>query len=95
MLGDWKMKTRSPGNNLSVTVSVKHPVLGNYFTAFLTAKRVLSTSKVNYALFFWLMPQKAAIYTYWQVSNFHIYGTCLTLVAFIYGNVNINLPILT
>ncbi|KAK1378428.1 TBC1 domain family member 14 like [Heracleum sosnowskyi] len=66
MLGDWKMKTRSIGNNLSVTVSVKHPVLGNYFTAFLTAKRVLSTSKVCYAFFFWFMPQKAAIYTYWQ-----------------------------
>ncbi|KAL8103419.1 hypothetical protein AgCh_027841 [Apium graveolens] len=66
MLGDWKMKTRSPGNNLSVTVSVKHPVLGNYFTAFLTAKRVLPTTKINYLFFFWLMPQKAAIYTYWQ-----------------------------
>ncbi|WOH12046.1 hypothetical protein DCAR_0831544 [Daucus carota subsp. sativus] len=66
MLGDWKMKTRSPGNNLSVTVSVKHPVLGNYFTASLTAQKVKSSSKVDYALFFWLMPQKAAIYTYWQ-----------------------------
>ena len=73
MLGDWKMKTRSPGNNLSVTVSVKHPVLGNYFTASLTAQKVKSSSKVDYALFFWLMPQKAAIYTYWQVSSFHAF----------------------
>lgn len=69
MHGDWHMKTRSPGNKLSVTVVVEHPVLGNYFTASLTAKRVVFTSKLDYAIFFWLMPHKAAIYTYWQVST--------------------------
>ncbi|KAK1378430.1 hypothetical protein POM88_025174 [Heracleum sosnowskyi] len=66
MLGDWHMKTKSPGNNLSVSILVKHPELGNYFTASLTAKKILFTSDVDYALFFWLKPQIGAILTYWQ-----------------------------
>lgn len=66
MLGDWHMKAKSPGNNLSVSILVKHPELGNYFTASLTAKKILLTSNVDYALFFWLKPQIGAIVTYWQ-----------------------------
>ncbi|KAM7524893.1 hypothetical protein LguiA_014795 [Lonicera macranthoides] len=66
MLGNWSIKTRSPGKNLFVKVSVDHPQLGNYFTATLTAKRVSALIPIDHAIFFWLMPQKAAVWTYWQ-----------------------------
>ena len=73
MLGDWHLKTRAPGNSLSLTISVKHPVLGNYFTTSLTAKKLLITSNVDYEFFFWLMPHKGAIQTYLQVSRSYIF----------------------
>ncbi|XP_017222158.1 uncharacterized protein LOC108198897 [Daucus carota subsp. sativus] len=66
MLGDWHLKTKAPGNSLSLTIAVKHPVLGNYFTTSLTAKKLLITSNVDYEFFFWLMPHKGAIQTYLQ-----------------------------
>ncbi|KAL8103375.1 hypothetical protein AgCh_027804 [Apium graveolens] len=68
MLGDWHMRAKAPGNSLSVSILVKHPELGNYFTASLTAKKLEITSNIDYALFFWLKPQIGAILTYWQVS---------------------------
>jgi len=67
MLGNWKIKTNVPGDNLVVNISVNHPKLGDYFTASLTANRV-SSSSVEHAVFFWLMPHKVAIWIYWHVS---------------------------
>ncbi|KAJ4977190.1 hypothetical protein NE237_002296 [Protea cynaroides] len=64
MLGNWKMKVTAPGEHLFLAISVEHPELGDYFTATLTAKRVSSTSSVT--IFFWLMPQKVAVWIYWQ-----------------------------
>ncbi|KAI3719686.1 hypothetical protein L6452_20588 [Arctium lappa] len=65
MLGSWSMRTNIPGDNLVVNISVKHPKLGDYFTASLTANRV-SSSSVQHALFFWLMPHKVALWIYWH-----------------------------
>ncbi|KAK1425358.1 hypothetical protein QVD17_20709 [Tagetes erecta] len=65
MLGNWKIKTSVPGDNLVVNISVNHPKLGDYFTASLTANRV-SSSSVEHAVFFWLMPHKVAIWIYWH-----------------------------
>lgn len=74
MLGNWSIKTRSPGKNLFVKVSVDHPQLGNYFTATLTAKRVSSLTPIDHEIFFWLMPHKAAVWTYWQVSTIYLFN---------------------
>ncbi|GFQ08714.1 hypothetical protein PHJA_003015400 [Phtheirospermum japonicum] len=65
MLGNWRMKTSEPGDNLHVVISSQHPKLGNYFTASLTAKRVTS-SLGDYSGFFWLMPHKVALWIYWH-----------------------------
>lgn len=67
MLGNWKIKTTAPDDNLLVTISVEHPTLGDYFYASLTAKR-MSSSATDVALFFWLMPHKVAFWIYWHVS---------------------------
>lgn len=65
MLGNWNIRTSTPGDSLLVAISVQHPNLDDYFTATLTAKRV-SSSAADPALFFWLMPHKVAIWIYWQ-----------------------------
>ncbi|KAL7211422.1 hypothetical protein ACSBR2_014313 [Camellia fascicularis] len=44
---------------------VRHPKLGDYFTASLTGKRI-SSSAADHALFFWLMPHKVAFAIYWE-----------------------------
>ncbi|CAL5412517.1 unnamed protein product [Camellia sinensis] len=54
MLGNWSMKTNAPGDNIFVTISVRHPKLGDYFTASLTGKRI-SSSAADHALFFWAL----------------------------------------
>ncbi|KAF3449944.1 hypothetical protein FNV43_RR06023 [Rhamnella rubrinervis] len=66
MLGNWTIKANAPGDNLSVTISVQHPKLGDYFTATLNAKKVSSSSVSDHALFFWLMPHKVAVWIYWH-----------------------------
>nr|XP_043624442.1 uncharacterized protein LOC122596010 [Erigeron canadensis] len=65
MLGSWNMKTSVPGDKLMVKISVSHPKLGDYFTATLTANRI-SSSSVQHAVFFWLMPHKVALWIYWH-----------------------------
>lgn len=42
MLGNWDIRFRAdaPGNNLIRAISVKHPELGDYFTATLKMRRV-------------------------------------------------------
>ncbi|KAI3873326.1 hypothetical protein MKW92_017537 [Papaver armeniacum] len=65
MLGDWTIKATAPGNSLLISISVKHPTLGDYFIATLNAKRV-SSGASDPALFFWLMPHKVALWIYWQ-----------------------------
>ncbi|KAL7242063.1 hypothetical protein ACSBR1_014606 [Camellia fascicularis] len=65
MLGNWSMRTNAPGDNIFVTISVRHPKLGDYFTASLTGKRI-SSSAADHALFFWLMPHKVALAIYWE-----------------------------
>lgn len=67
MLGNWSIRTDTPGDNLVVNISVKHPKHGDYFTASLRANRV-SSSSVDHAVFFWLMPHKVALWIYWHVS---------------------------
>ncbi|KAH0676664.1 hypothetical protein KY285_024465 [Solanum tuberosum] len=66
MLGNWTMKTNTPGDNLFVTISVNHPKHGEYFSASLMAKRVSSSTHTDLDLFFWLMPHKVAFGIYWQ-----------------------------
>ncbi|XP_068654975.1 uncharacterized protein [Aristolochia californica] len=66
MHGNWKMHTKTPGEDLLLDISVQHPDLGNYFTATLKAKKVRSSQTPILALFFWFMPQKVAIWIYWQ-----------------------------
>ncbi|KAL8227792.1 hypothetical protein R6Q57_015376 [Mikania cordata] len=65
MLGNWSLKTSVPGDNLLVKISVNHPKLGDYFTASLIASRI-SSSSIQHAVFFWLMPHKVAIWIYWH-----------------------------
>ncbi|CAH1416577.1 unnamed protein product [Lactuca virosa] len=65
MLGNWSIRTSTPGDNLVVNISVKHPKHGDYFTASLRANRV-SSSSVDHAVFFWLMPHKVALWIYWH-----------------------------
>ncbi|KAF5944760.1 hypothetical protein HYC85_018837 [Camellia sinensis] len=67
MLENWSMRTNAPGDNIFVTFSVRHPKLGDYFTASLTGKRI-SSSAADLALFFWLMPHNVALAIYWEVS---------------------------
>ncbi|KAF8413565.1 hypothetical protein HHK36_001556 [Tetracentron sinense] len=68
MLGNWSMRANEPGDDLFIAISVQHPNLGDYFTATLRAKRVSSSSswESDPAFFFWLMPQKVALWIYWQ-----------------------------
>jgi len=68
MLGSWNIKASDPGENLSISISVHHPEFGNYFTASLKAKKLCSTSALDHAVFFWLMPHKVAVWIYWHVS---------------------------
>ncbi|GAB2279866.1 hypothetical protein Dimus_014503 [Dionaea muscipula] len=64
MQGSWSIKATAPGEDLCVVVLVQHPELGHYFSATLKAKMVPNVS--DDALFFWLMPQKVALWIYWQ-----------------------------
>lgn len=66
MLGDWCIRANAPGDNLSVSISVQHPELGNYFSATLTAQRMSPLLVADHALFFWLMPHKVAFWIYWH-----------------------------
>ncbi|MCI35142.1 hypothetical protein A2U01_0056363, partial [Trifolium medium] len=68
MLGNWSIKAGEPGENLNISVSVHHPELGNYFTATLKAKKLCSssTSMLDHAVFFWLMPHKIVVGMYWN-----------------------------
>ncbi|CAA0823722.1 Unknown protein [Striga hermonthica] len=66
MLGNWKMKTSEPDDNLHIVISVHHPKLGNYFSASLAAKRVSQYLPADYSRFFWLMPHKVALWIYWH-----------------------------
>ncbi|CAM8925319.1 unnamed protein product [Rhodiola kirilowii] len=65
MLGNWSIKAGAPAENLYVEITVKHPELGDYFTAILKAKR-LSSLWIDQERFFWLMPHKVAIWIYWH-----------------------------
>ncbi|KAI3873327.1 hypothetical protein MKW92_017538 [Papaver armeniacum] len=65
MLGNWTIKATEPGNSLSISISVQHPTLRDYFIATLNAKRV-SSGASDPALFFWLMPHTVALWIYWQ-----------------------------
>lgn len=66
MLGSWSIKANTPGDSLSVAISVKHPEFGDYFVASLKTKRIHSTFGSEHALFFWLMPHKVAVWIYWH-----------------------------
>ncbi|KAJ0982351.1 hypothetical protein J5N97_010606 [Dioscorea zingiberensis] len=67
MLGNWNIHASSPGDDLSIRILVQHPTLGNYFTATLSAKRINSSSSpLELAIYFWLMPHKVAMWIYWQ-----------------------------
>ncbi|KAJ8761874.1 hypothetical protein K2173_005585 [Erythroxylum novogranatense] len=64
MLGNWSISTAVPGDNLSVSISVQHPELGDYFVATLKAKRISSVLVSDLDMFFWLMPHKVALWIY-------------------------------
>ncbi|KAJ9135850.1 hypothetical protein P3X46_032978 [Hevea brasiliensis] len=66
MLGDWRIRANSPGDGLSVSISVQHPELGDYFVATLKAKRISLFLGSDHDLFFWLMPHKVAFWIYWH-----------------------------
>lgn len=69
MLGTWKIRANEPGDDLSVSIEVQHPHLGNYFSATLKAKRISPAQASDPAVFFWLMPHKVGIWIYWHVSE--------------------------
>ncbi len=69
MLGDWRIRANAPGDGLSVSISVQHPELGDYFVATLKAKRISLFLGSDHDLFFWLMPHKVAFWIYWHVSG--------------------------
>ena len=69
MHGNWIIKANDPDDSLFVAISVKHPTLGDYFTATLRAKKVSASLVSDPSLFFWLMPHKVAMWIYWHVSN--------------------------
>ncbi|KAK3250824.1 hypothetical protein CYMTET_39820 [Cymbomonas tetramitiformis] len=65
MQGIWHLKAPPPGDQLSLTVSVTHPLHGKFFTAHLSAtwcKEVRS----NDVRWCWLMAHRVAIGIYWQ-----------------------------
>ncbi|CAJ2658653.1 unnamed protein product [Trifolium pratense] len=68
MLGNWSIKAGEPGENLNISISIHHPELGNYFTATLKAKKLCSssTSILDHAVFFWLIPHKIVVGMYWN-----------------------------
>ncbi|EEF42636.1 conserved hypothetical protein [Ricinus communis] len=66
MLGNWRIKANAPGDSLSVIISVQHPEFGDYFVATLEAKRLPSLLASDHSFFFWLMPQKVALWIYWH-----------------------------
>lgn len=66
MLGSWRIKATAPEDDLSVSIVVQHPDLGEYFCATLRAKKVHSSMISNRTLFFWLMPHKVAVWIYWH-----------------------------
>ncbi|PKA56980.1 hypothetical protein AXF42_Ash002284 [Apostasia shenzhenica] len=67
MQGNWSIRADVPGESIFIAISVHHPTLGNYFTATLSAKRVhSSTTPLDLATYFWLMPHKVAMWIYWQ-----------------------------
>ncbi|KAF2305450.1 hypothetical protein GH714_005439 [Hevea brasiliensis] len=66
MLGDWRIRANAPGDGLSVSISVQHPELGDYFVATLKAKRISLFLGSDHDLFFWLMPHKVAFWIYWH-----------------------------
>ncbi|MQL98171.1 hypothetical protein Taro_030886 [Colocasia esculenta] len=70
MLGNWNIRAGEPGGNLFVGISIQHPEMGNYFTATLAARRVsmhsFAPSPLGPAFFFWFMPQRVALWIYWQ-----------------------------
>lgn len=88
MLGQWRLKVNEPGEDLYAYISVQHPDFGNnYFVATLKAKRVeiSSTTPDDLEAFFWLIPHKGSIISYWNVSHcffsffyifFHLYNYC-------------------
>lgn len=69
MLGNWSIRANAPGDNIFVVISVKHPELGDYFTAALKIKKVPSSLSGHHVVFFWLMPHKVALWIYWHVSD--------------------------
>ncbi|KAJ3669976.1 hypothetical protein LUZ60_010300 [Juncus effusus] len=73
MMGNWRIETNEPGENLSVIISVHHETLGNYFTAILRAKQVDSVKdSISVQSYFWLMPHKVAFWIYWQAVRLWI-----------------------
>lgn len=66
MLGNWRIKATEPGDDLSVSILVQHPHLGEYFCATLRVKRVPPSMVPDHTLFFWLMPHKVAVWIYWH-----------------------------
>lgn len=66
MLGNWSIRANAPGDNLSVSITVQHPDLGEYFVAIMKARRIPSSPGLDHAIFFWLMPHKVAMWIYWQ-----------------------------
>ncbi|KAG0557217.1 hypothetical protein KC19_11G111100 [Ceratodon purpureus] len=60
----WQMQAAAPGQELLLRIGVQHPEHGNYFQAILKAKRV--TRAVDPEAFTWMMPQRVAIWIYWQ-----------------------------
>ncbi|KAL9242117.1 hypothetical protein vseg_016149 [Gypsophila vaccaria] len=64
MLGNWRINTTKPCNDLSIVISVQHPHFGEHFCATLKAKKIASS--LDHMLYFWLMPHKVAMWIYWH-----------------------------
>mmetsp|Transcript_32682 Transcript_32682/g.61431 ORF Transcript_32682/g.61431 Transcript_32682/m.61431 type:complete len:138 (+) Transcript_32682:909-1322(+) len=65
MKGVWHLKASTPGDMLTLSVAVKHPDYGNFFTALLSLEK---QCHVHSTLdeWLWFRPQRVAIWIYWH-----------------------------
>ncbi|KAL8479381.1 hypothetical protein ACS0TY_026305 [Phlomoides rotata] len=69
MLGNWRLKVNEPGEHLFAFVAVEHTKFGTYFRSSFTAKKVMTSPSLtsdDLEAFFWLMPHKITMTTYWN-----------------------------
>mmetsp|Transcript_21522 Transcript_21522/g.41963 ORF Transcript_21522/g.41963 Transcript_21522/m.41963 type:complete len:328 (+) Transcript_21522:122-1105(+) len=66
MNASWSLRSSKPSETLSLQVACKHPALGNFFTATLSARRTRAPAdSQRWAL---LMPHKVSVWIYYHAA---------------------------